>query len=523
MQHVNVTHGAQSEHATRPLPHTAATQAGHIFRPEDTLWRIPSVGCDVVFDFTSISRLVDVIVERSLKRTLIDMLRRGSVLSAQNALRFFGRWVAHEPVIGREALTASHFVNWRHELVKRRPDDNRPGYLASFLRRWDKLRLPGLSPDLKALLCEIVLSGNIKGKAVATRDPVRGPFSDSELRALQQRLHAAYEDGIVTLQVYAAAWLYMGLGLRPSQLVRLKLKDYVPGDSLVARPALLAVPRTKQRGQQNRDAFKYRKLSDDLDAVIAAQMTDIKTRGTALGLTKPDFEDLPLFAAFDQGRDVGAAGYAYHISETHLRRALMRQLNALKVVSERTGQLLKISPYRFRYTMATRASQMGAGELVIAELLDHSDTQHVGVYVKSSPQALQRIDAALALSLAPIAQAFAGTLVRAEKAAVRGSDPDARIYNPEAVTEPLGTCGSYGWCGLWAGVACYTCRQFQPWQDGPHEPVLAWLIKERDGRRERGAEPHIVQLHDQTILAVAEVVRLCAGTDEKTKGRPHVG
>lgn len=60
-------------------------------------------------------------------------------------------------------------------------------------------------------------------------------------------------------------------------------------------------------------------------------------------------------------------------------------LEKLAVTSERTGERIHITSRRFRRTVGTRAAEEGHGELVIAELLDHSDTQSVGVYVQATP------------------------------------------------------------------------------------------------------------------------------------------
>ncbi|MCV4600508.1 recombinase, partial [Escherichia coli] len=79
--------------------------------------------------------------------------------------------------------------------------------------------------------------------------------------------------------------------------------------------------------------------------------------------------------------------------------------------SERTGELLHINARRFRYTTGTRAAREGFGELVIAELLDHADTQNAGVYIKNIPEHVKKLDEAVGFQLAPYAQAFVGALV----------------------------------------------------------------------------------------------------------------
>lgn len=80
--------------------------------------------------------------------------------------------------------------------------------------------------------------------------------------------------------------------------------------------------------------------------------------------------------------------------------------------------------------------------------------------------------------------------------------------------KPMGSCGKHGFCGLLAPVACYTCVSFQPWLDGPHEAVLDYLLGERE-RLTSTADLRIAAINDRTILAVAEVVRLCQARREE--------
>jgi hypothetical protein len=201
--------------------------------------------------------------------------------------------------------------------------------------------------------------------------------------------------------------------------------------------------------------------------------------------------------------------FAYHQTGKQLGNWLTESLEALSVMSERTGETLNITPVRFRRTFGTRAAQQGHGELVIAELLDHSDTQNVGVYVASVPDIAARIDKAIAMELAPLAQAFQGMLFADESQATRGADASSRIVDLRVdKSTPMGSCGQHSFCGFNAPIACYTCKSFQPWLDGPHEAVLDKLLE----RRERilgTAGPTMASVNDRTILAVAEVIQLC--------------
>jgi hypothetical protein len=189
---------------------------------------------------------------------------------------------------------------------------------------------------------------------------------------------------------------------------------------------------------------------------------------------------------------------------------LERTLRGLSVMSERTGLPLHVTATRFRRTMATRAAIEGHGELIIAELLDHTDTQNVGVYIEARPEIVERIDRAIAIHLAPMAQAFAGVILDDESQATRAGDPSSWVFDPKIDPSmmPMGSCGQHGFCGFLAPIACYTCVNFQPWLDGPHEAVLDSLIGERD-RLAAKNDLRVASVNDRTILAVAEVVRLC--------------
>lgn len=73
--------------------------------------------------------------------------------------------------------------------------------------------------------------------------------------------------------------------------------------------------------------------------------------------------------------------------------------------------------------------------------------------------------------------------------------------------KPMGSCGRDGPCSFMAPIACYTCKSFQAWVDGPHEAVLDYLLAER-GRLIAATDMRIATVNDRTILAVAEVVQL---------------
>ncbi len=264
------------------------------------------------------------------------------------------------------------------------------------------------------------------------------------------------------------------------------------------------VPRAKQGLARPRMQFKVRSLIKEIGAPLYeyAKRVQARFRGKL-----PDPRMAPLFPAFEWSQ--APAGFEYHRTSASLNASLRRGLEVLQVRSERTGGRLNIAAIRFRRTLGTRAAQEGHGELVIAEMLDHTDTQNVGIYVAAVPEIAERIDRAVALELAPLAQAFTGRIVRNEAEAIRGDEPRSRILDLriDRSGRPMGSCGQYADCHFSAPVACYTCRSFQPWADGPHEAVLSFLLERRD--RLLPHDQRMASIHDRTILAVAQVVQAC--------------
>jgi hypothetical protein len=159
--------------------------------------------------------------------------------------------------------------------------------------------------------------------------------------------------------------------------------------------------------------------------------------------------------------------------------------------------------------------------LVIAELLDHDDTQNAGVYTENVPEHVNALNEAVARQLAPLAQAFAGVLVNSESDALRGGDSTSRVRTQSGAS--TGTCGHFGFCGALSPIACYTCRHFQAWLDGAHDEVLQALLAERTRILSITQDKTIASVNDRTIFAVAEVVRRCESRRAELDGGTHIG
>ena len=403
------------------------------------------------------------------------------------------------------SITSADLINYKDSLGLDK--EWHLGSLASFLKKWHKFQLPGVTEDAVRFLNQVKIKGIEKGTAVRTMDPDIGPFSDIEVEAIRAAINDSYVNGNISKRDFLLTWLFLLLGQRVRQYALLKVKDiYRVQKADGSVDYILNVPRIKQQAQNLRDEFKERLLTPSYGEALFSYARELETSFKGL---IDNTEEAPLFPARSIRKNQPIA-FHYHESPTTLALRVKAVIGAIKVYSERTGELLKISSRRFRYTLGTRASKEGHGELIIAELLDHSDTQNVQVYTEFTPEVVERINKAVAIKMAPLAKAFAGEIIIEESKAVRGSDITSRILDPriDQQMRPMGNCARTGACGFIAPIACYTCGSFQAWVDGPHEQVLDYLLAERE-RLLRVADERVASINDRTILAVTDVVTQC--------------
>jgi integrase len=489
------------------LPTLARTRSGVEFDPRSDRWIYRDATTYINLDFEGWPTTRTFVT--SAKLTCLWYAEHASPSHLKNMherLRHYLRTVCD----GRDEVLAEvssvDLLNYRSTLTGR--TSWYLGSLSGFFQKWHDLGFGCITEDAVALLRQLRIPGNRKGEAVLTHDPVQGPFSDLEVESLQAALDRAYAAGEVDRERYVLAYLFMLLGQRSVQYAALKVRDVgaaraEDGTSVYT----LRVPRAKQRDQLSRSEFRDRVLIPQIGQLLVAYCDEVRAKFEGV---LPDPSDAPLFPARKRRSKKEPEGFEYHRTSLALRNFLVATLSRLQARSERTGQSMHISSVRFRRTMATRAAIEGHGPLVLAELLDHDDTQNVGVYIEARPEIVERIDRAIAMRLAPLAQAFAGVLIDDESQATRAGDPSSRICNPGAdgSIRTVGNCGKFGFCGFFAPIACYTCVNYQPWLDGPHEAVLEHLLSERE-RLTKEADLRIASINDRTILAVAEVIQLC--------------
>lgn len=487
------------------LPEIIRTLSGIELDPRQDVWGFRDALNTIHLDFREISANTDLVLgAKTVLAWYAENLSSSSVSMSFHRFKYFCKYVS-----GREGalsvIGVPQILSYQSTLGKKK--FWMLSLLSLFFRRWYELGLPGVTEDAVKLLNQLRIPGMEKGVAVSTMDPRSGPYTDIEFQAIQSAADYAYAEGKISLSNYVMAMLFMALGMRPVQYAALKVEDFwVSESSDGTNIYILRIPRAKQKKQGVRKQFKERVLIPKIGELLKLHTQNVERQFRGR-IHNP--KQAPLFPA-QQSEYIEPSGFEFHLTGSAISSTLDNTLSSLKVISERTGELMNITPYRFRRTIGTRAAMEGHGELVIAELLDHSDTQNVGVYVQATPEIVERIDRAMALHLAPLAQAFAGVIIKTESEALRKDDPTSRICDPrfEPSMKPMGNCGQHGFCGELAPISCYTCRSFQPWLDGPHEAVLNHLIAERD-RLMLLTDSRIASINDRTILAVAEVVRKC--------------
>jgi integrase len=283
------------------------------------------------------------------------------------------------------------------------------------------------------------------GVAVATKDPLTGPFTDFEFESINNAMAREYADGGVSVTTYTMALIFIATGARPVQIAAMKVKDVKVVDLGTGIDYSIDVPRAKQR-REPRSEFRNRPLIKSVGKLVSLYAEAVRSKFSKI---MDDPLEAPLFPGY-QCKTSAKAGFAHHRLSSSISQTFNRIMRRLKVISERTGGPINITAIRFRRTFATRAAQEGHGLLVIAELLDHSSTRHAGIYIDTRPDIAERIDKAVALELAPIAQAFEGKIIVGDMYAARKQDKSSHIRDLRISNSPLASCGQYEYCNMCA-------------------------------------------------------------------------
>lgn len=488
----------------------AESTFGYEFNIDAPVWRLCK---DVSVNIRALCELADVRLRDGLVATLAHLARTWSPAAVSSSIGALKKlFIATGGQVSELTL-----INYRASLT--RHYEWHLGSARTVLKKWHALGYPGMDDEVIDLLNSWALSGSIKGDAVKRRDPIEGPFTENELLAFNEGVVRAYECGDLSLRDLCLCLLTSHSGRRPRQLAYMKVCD-IEGRKRNSKDEsvyFLMIPRLKQKGGSFRTQLRKFYVTPELAQLLMLQKAEAIAQSEALmgfRMQESDGAMLPLFPDSNAVREVKSVG-AYrslastdrlHICTRVVNDAIQAAVRLSKIQSERTGVDLVAHSRRFRYTVGSRAAKEGCGLAVIAELLDHTDTQNVGVYTKSSPEHLVKIDAAVGHQLAPLARAFQGRLVDHESHAQRSDEPSSRVRHKGV---EMATCGFGGHCAAWVPIPCYTCQHFQPWLDGPHQRVLDELLRDKQCILDETGDDVIAAINDRTILAVCEVIQRC--------------
>lgn len=481
---------------------------GHVFDASKDRWAIPTPAGSASFNFTTLQGASDQL-RLGIKDACAAMLLSKPpeiVMRALSAYRVLLRFVTQRNKHLIDEIDIADVLYFGES----RPPKQRYQLrrLKEMLLHWSNTGAYGLTADLRKMLPNLVTEHHEVGGAVRTMDPETGPLTDIEYEGVTSEILKKYADGVLSDAEYTLIVLAISLAARPMQLAMLKTKDFsrttrADGSSVF----ILQVTRLKQgSGIRPRTIFRPRHLSPAVGELVQRQCGTARTWAIAHGI-EPD--EAPLFPSTDIRQRLLTAdhfniGLAGHFPGKNLSELLTRLLKKVTVQSHRTGQSLRLFQTRMRRTFGTRAAAEGMSPTVIADLMDHSYLSSSLAYIETRPEMMERIDKALALEIAPLAQAFSGTLI------ARGKNPKGKIihYPSQDALKQVGECGKFSFCRLAAPLACYTCVFFNPWIDAPHESLLEQLLVEREELITL-ADQRIATVNDRTILAIADVVNRC--------------
>ncbi len=502
----------------------AVSRDGYAFKVDDDRWRLNK---DVEVSLMLVAATLPEPIQSGFRAALQRYAEEMSAKHVHNMATRLDRYLRDT---GAKAVTTSDLLNWRAMLGRDR--EWYLGGLKGFLLAWHGYGFSGVSDDVADLLKELRLTGNEKGAAVASGDPKSGPMTDMEVLGLLDWLNAALVHEAIEFADYAYILTLAMTARRPVQIAALRGKDLIVEQRADGVAYHLNVPRAKQRGRGFREVFHSIAIIDDLYQVLSHQHAN-SVKGFEVQAGQPINDELkgevPIFpnakvlhevTDAQELRDLlmGDRPDSLHETTSRLATRLSKINQVCKVRSERTGEPMHIAARRFRYTFATNMRRQGFGPFLIAEALDQSDIQNVRVYTENTAQEAVVINEVVGPRLAPFAQACMGKLVRSERDAIRGDDPNSRV--PNDAMHAVGTCGHFGFCaGGWR--ACYTCPLFQPWVDGPHREVLQQLYAEKDQADAARCAEQVVNAQDRLILAVEHCVALCETAKREGAALPH--
>ncbi|EOW3493372.1 site-specific integrase [Escherichia coli] len=355
-------------------------------------------------------------------------------------------------------ISESDILNYRSLLTE--VNIQRLILLRCFFKKWHSLGYYGIDDNAITLMEAMRLKAKSAGTIVKQEDPEKGALTNNEHKALNESMFNAYKNKKITLQELSSALLVSFTGRRALQIVALKFKDIVreknsDGNDLF----FINVPRIKQ-GKEFRkefrmlsiDGFIYKLLMQQvnfsislIEGHIGRTLFSEEKNEVAVFLDKKNYKMLNEINGFYEV----LVSDRLHASKNTVSLSLKKIVEKENVMSERTGERMKINAYRLRYTLGTKLAREGYSSQIIAELLDHSSTATVGIYTENLPDNSIKINEAVSDNLGFLAGVFLG-----------------KIKLNEITSNDVFTINSYSSCTEYSTISCHGCIHFKRFKDG---------------------------------------------------------
>ncbi|MCW8884053.1 MAG: site-specific integrase [Motiliproteus sp.] len=496
-------------HAWLNLPQLA--KSGHTYIPSADTWRPDNT--QPTINVLATMLLVPEAWQNWLVAALVYRLRERKQNTMAELASLFKR-------CGEEGL--SPLVESDLLAIRERFRPTEFGILANFITFWhgcDELALRP-SDDLIDAYANMPRKKKTGRCPVASLDPIKGPFTPYEEEALFHWVCELYVADRLPLVRFAYMRLIFTYGARNVNFQQMVFGDIQRDE----KGAKIQIPKAKSRNGHAgfRHEFHGFCLSQEFYQLLAAYKRNVLERLKQEYPGRADWDlainNVPLFRRVRHGKEFDGSDpvivdsdrlKGLEVEPDSQLHAPVRSLRGWvlafaaaddRPISERTRKKIHINPHRFRYSVGTDMAREGYSKYAIAAGLTQKDSRSVGKYIKTSLQMAKRIDAKLKDELAPMLNAFNGTIVSDRQAAYNGERADRQI-------EDLAVCGSDSQCHLDAPLTCYPCAKFQPLLHGDHQRVLEEL--ELRQAMAFGGDQNTAQVYDRAILACRRVIHDC--------------
>jgi hypothetical protein len=371
----------------------------------------------------------------------------------------------------------------------------------------------GFNVAFASELEDMSIPGNPKGEAVRDDLSHNGALHvELETPLIVQALENDSGIEFEHFQQRAAVALALNYGRNPANYTALNEEDLFDALDLPESPLwTLKIPRIKKRYISHRSDFISESVElstlRHIQALIQqnqALSSQVEVNGELINSERPLFRRTEANGVYLR---VGMYSSVYRMYSSQFAKLLVAFAERVNLLSPLTGEVMHLTPRRFRYTIGTVYAAMGMSRNELAERLDHSDLQNVEVYYSILSTMRTILDKAAAVHFAAKVGAFLGAAPVEESLIAT----DRRVnfgFEESGAVETAGGCGLEAQCHRYAPFSCYLCPKFVPFRSEVHARVLDELIRKQKAIRSTGGLG--VGLVD-VILAVAKVVSMCGG------------